>query len=215
MTRKTKVLLGRFLCSLNIFNLPKTLRSFGEFDEVTKFRLINSFIMTLGAAILVPIITVLKGTLMLIWVIALFGILETLSVKLNELIVHSFSIDKVYKMTVVTHIFYTLVPCIYFINPVVMIYLGSIILVIEIAILSAYNIMLNNYIAKKYPKSMSRFQIVKNSAWADSALITLFFTTVALYFFPKGFIVVVFIIINSIFSIWLLKNWNFYKGIDY
>jgi MFS family permease len=212
MTRKTKILFGRFVNSMNIFNLPKTLEAFREFDEITTFRLVNSFIVAFGITMLIPVLTVLQGTLMLAWVIALFKIGDMLAVKSNEIFVHSFSMDKLYKMTVILHLLYTLSASLYFWNPLVMIYTDSILALLEAAIISAYSITLNNYIADNYPKSMSRFQIVRNSSWADGALIGLLISTTTLYLFPLGWTLGIFLFINSIFTIWLLKNWDFYKG---
>jgi len=210
MTRKTKVLFGRFFNSINIFNLPKTLDSFNEFDKITEFRLINAFVVAFGFTMLMPVITVLQGTLMLAYIIALFKIANMLAVKSNEIFVHSFSMDKLFKMTVMLHILYTLSAGLYFWSPLVMIYADSIFALIETAIISAYSITLNNYITKKFPKSMSRFQIVRNSAWADGALIGLLISTVTLYFLPIGYTLGMFLLINSFFTIWLISNWNFY-----
>jgi len=211
MTKKTRILWGRFFHSLNIFNLPKTLKSFKEFDDITTFRLINSFIVAFGFTMLVPVITVLQGTLMLAWIIAAFNIGDMIAVKSNEMFVHSFSMDGLYKMTVVLHLLYTLSAGLYFWNPLIMIYADSFFALIETAIISAYSISLNTYIAHKFPKSMSRFQIVRNSSYADGALIGLLISTVTLYFLPLGYTLGIFLVVNSLFTAWLFRNWNFYK----
>jgi len=211
MTRKTKVLFGRFINSINIFNLPKTLKSFEEFDKITTFRLINVFIVAFGFNMFIPVLTKLQGQLMLAYIIALFSIAHTLAVKSNEIFVHSFSMDKLFKMTVVWHIFYIISTGLYFWNPSIMIYVDSIFSLIEVAVISSYNITLNNHITKYYPKSMSKFQIVRNSAWADGSLIGLLLSTITLYFLPLCYTVGVFILVNTVFAFWLLKNWNFYN----
>jgi len=214
MTRKSKVLFGRFFNSLNIFNLPKTLISFGEFDDITRFRLINSFVVAFSVSMLLPVLTVLQGTLMVAWAISLFKIIEMISVKSNEFFVHSFKVKHLYKMTVILHLFYIFSASIYFFSPLIMVYADSMIAILEMAIIGAFSIALNNYLADEFPKSMSRFQIVRNSSWADGSLISLLITTVSLYFFPMYVIVIMFIIINSIFSIWLIKNWRFYDKLS-
>jgi len=214
VTRKTKILFGRFFNSLNIFNVKQTLDQFGDFDEVTKFRLINAFIVAFGLTMLMPVLTVLQGTLMLAWIIAVFKIAQMLAVKSNEFFVHSFSMDKLYKMTVILHVFFTLSAGLYFWNPLIMIYADSIFGLIEVAVISAYSITLNNYIADKFPDSMSKFQIIRNSSWADGALIGLLITTVTLYFLPLGFTIGMFLVVNGTFTIWLVKNWNFYDRKD-
>jgi len=211
MTRKTKVLYGRFFNSINIFNLPKTMKAFREFDRITEFRLMNSFIVAFGFTMLIPVITVLQGTLMLPWIIAVFKIVNMIAVKSNEIFVHTYSMEDLYKMTVLLHVLYTISALLYFWSPIVMIYTDSIFALIETAIISAYSITLNNYIARKHPSTMSRFQIVRNNSWADGALIGLLISTLVLYILPLGYMLGIFLIFNITFSIWLVKNWNFYQ----
>jgi hypothetical protein len=211
MTRKTKILWGRFFNSMNIFNLPKTLSSFDDFDDVTKFRLINSFVVAFGFTMLVPVLTVLKGTLMLAWIIGLLSIFNMLAVKSNEIFVHTFSMDNLYKMTIVLHVLLILSASLYYYSPTIMIYADSFIALMETAVISAYSITLNNYIAKEYPGSMSKFQIIRNSSWADGALIGLLISTATLYFLPMGFTIGLFLLINTVFTFWLVKNWDFYR----
>ena len=211
MTRKTKILWGRFFNSMNIFNLPKTLSSFDDFDDVTKFRLINSFVVAFGFTMLVPVLTVLKGTLMLAWIIGLLSIFNMLAVKSNEIFVHTFNMDNLYKMTIVLHILLILSASLYYYSPTIMIYADSFIALMETAVISAYSITLNNYIAKEYPGSMSKFQIIRNSSWADGALIGLLISTATLYFLPMGFTIGLFLLINTVFTFWLVKNWDFYR----
>ena len=212
MTRKNKVLWGRFFNSLNVFNAPRTLRSFNSFDEVTRFRLINSFVVAFGFSMLGPVMTVLQGTLMLAWIIALFHIIEMVAVKTNELFVHSFTTERLFHLTVILHLLYTLTALTYYWNPILMVYLDSFFALVETMVIGAYSIKLNNYIAKSQPKSMSRFQIVRNSSWADGALIGLFISTLTLYFYELGVTLGLFLVVNMGFTVWLFSHWNFYKG---
>jgi len=211
MTRKTKILWGRFFNSMNIFNLPKTLSSFDDFDDVTKFRLINSFVVAFGFTMLVPVLTVLQGQIILAWIIGLLSIFNMLAVKSNEIFVHTFNMDNLYKMTIVLHILLILSASLYYYSPTIMIYADSFIALMETAVISAYSITLNNYIAKEYPGSMSKFQIIRNSSWADGALIGLLISTATLYFLPMGFTIGLFLLINTVFTFWLVKNWDFYR----
>jgi len=91
-----------------------------------------------------------------------------------------------------------------------MIYLDSFLGIIEVAIFSSYSITLNNYLAKEYPNSMSSFQILRNSSYADGFLLGLGFITLIIYFSSIGYAIWSFIIFNVIFSIWLINNWRFY-----
>ena len=192
----------------------RSLKKFKNFDKVSEFRLINSFLVAIGMSLLGPILITLKGTLLLPWIISVFAIAGMLAVKSNDYFVGRFSIGELFKMGNILHIFFVMVACIYFINPSIMIYLDSVLLIIEMAVFSAYSIVLNNYITEHYPKDMSNFQIVRNSSWSDGALIGLSIITITTYFYSVGVGIVIFVIYNTGFSIWLFYNWNFYDDIE-
>jgi len=214
LSLKQKILLKRLCLSLNIFNINRTFKQINSFDEITTFRLTNSFIVAIGFTAIVPVLTSLKGTLLLPWVIGLISIVNTISIKTNEIIVHSFSVDELYKTSVIIHIALIFSTLIYFYNPTIMIYLDSLLSIIETAFLSSYSIALNNYIAKHIPKSMSSFQINRNSIYANGSLLGLFVSTLTLYFFSIDYVIYLFLFLNIAFGIWLVNNWNFYKNKD-
>lgn len=190
------------------------LTKINQFDDVTKFRLINAFIIAAGMNLLFPVLADLKGEYLVAWVISAFMILETLAVKTNRYFVENFKISTVYKLSVFAHINFTLVAAFYFWNPLYMIYADMIAAIIDISIFSAFSIMLNNYLTNHYPESMSEFQIVKNSVWADGILIGLFVVTIVTYFFGNSAAISLFLIFNILFSCWLIKNWSFYDKIN-
>jgi len=183
---------------------------FKEFDSITEFRLYNSFYIAIGMALITPIIISLKGTYMLPYIISIFAIIQTLSIKSNNYIVNKFSTSSIYKMGVIIHISFIFISSIYFYSPKLMIYLDSFLGIIEVAIFSSYSIALNNYLAKEHPNSMSSFQILRNSSYADGFLLGLGFITLIIYFSSIGYAIWSFIIFNVIFSIWLINNWRFY-----
>jgi hypothetical protein len=96
-----------------------------------------------------------------------------------------------------------------------MVWIEGLLAIIEVAVFSAYSIALNNYLTHKFPNSMSDFQIVRNSSWADGYLIGLGLISLITYFGTIGTGIIVFIIFNTIFSMYLIYNWNFFKDIDY
>jgi len=183
---------------------------FSRFDRVTEFRLWNSFLVSIGMAILSPILISLKGQYLLPYIISIFAIIQTISVFTNNYIVNNYSLSSMYKMGVVIHLLFIVMSGLYFFSPILMIYLDSILGVVEIAIFSAYTIALNNYLAKEYPDDMSDFQIIRNSSWANGYLIGLGATTILTYYTSIGFTIGVFIGFNAIFSLWLIKNWRFF-----
>lgn len=184
-----------------------------QFDTVTRFRLINAFIIAAGMNLLYPVLADLKGEYLVAWIISAFMILETLAVKTNRYFTENFSLSKIYKLSIFAHINFTIVAALYFWNPLYMIYGDMIAAILDVSIFSAFSIMLNNYLTNNYPESMNEFQIVKNSIWADGILIGLFTVTTITYFFGNSVAIVVFLIFNILFSSWLIWNWKFYDNI--
>ena len=180
------------------------------FDKFTRFRLINAFIVAIGINLIIPILSDLKGEYLVSWIISIFLILETISVKTNRYFVDTFSISELYKISIFAHLSFTLVAILYFWNPLYMIYADMITAILDVSIFSAFSIKLNNYLTNNYPDSMSEFQIVRNSIYADGILLGLSIVTILSYLFGNSIVVIIFVIFNTIFSVYLIKNWNFY-----
>jgi len=191
-----------------------SLTKINQFDRVTKFRLINAFLIAAGMNLLYPVLADLKGEYLVAWVISAFMILETLAVKTNRYITENFKINTVYKLSVLEHINFKVVAAFYFWNPLYMIYADMIAAIIDVSIFSAFSIMLNNYLTNNYPESMGEFQIVRNSIWADGILLGLFTVTGLTYFFGNSVAIAAFLIFNVIFSGWLIRNWGFYDNVS-
>ena len=200
---------------LDFLNPIKTFSKFEQFDEVQRFRLQNSYAMALILSLISPTIVVLKGTYMLAWIIGMFSIVNMLSIKTNQYFVDNFNLDSIYKLSVISHLTLIFTTFTYFFNPIIMIWLESIVLIADVAIFSSYSIMLNNYLTKYTPNDMKSFQIVRNSSWADASLIGLFISTGFTMCCELDLIISFFIICNILMSIWFLKNWNFYSSYKY
>ncbi len=182
-----------------------------RFDKFTRFRLVNAFIVAIGVNLITPIVSDLKGEYLVSWIISAFLIIETISIKTNRYFVDNFSIDRLYKISIFAHLSFTLVAALYFWNPLLMIYADMITAIIDVSIFSAFSIKLNNYLTDNFPDSMSEFQIIRNSIYADGILLGLSIVTVLSYLFGNSIVVIIFIVFNTIFSIYLIKNWNFYS----
>jgi len=187
-----------------IFNLD-------QFDPVTKFRLQNAFAVGIGLALIAPIMIALKGALLPIWAIATFAIIATVSVKTNSYF-SSFRLDQLYHWGIYVHLVLVFIALSYFIDPTLMVILESLLVIMEMTIFSAYSIVLTEYLTDYYPDSMKKFQIVKNNSWADASLIGLTIVTIITYFFSTGLAIGIFIIYNSAFAGWMIKNWDFYTN---
>ena len=183
-----------------------------KFDEVTTFRLINAFLVSIGMSLLTPVIVILKGTLLPAWAISMFGIINTLSVKTNAYFSKK-TLNYLYKLGVVIHILFTLTALLYFFNPFWMILIDSTLVILEVAIFSAYGIVLNNHITNNFPQSMGDFQIVRNSTWADGTLIGLGLSIIITSLWGMPGMIISFVAFNLCFSSWMIKNWNFYKSL--
>jgi MFS family permease len=195
--------------------IKKYFDSFKQFDKVTEFRIINSLFIAMGMALLVPVIISLKGIYFAAWLIGAFSIVQTLTVKTNGYIVENMSIRTMFRLGVYVHFAYIAMSLCYFWNPELMLWADSILGIIEVALFSAFSISLTNYMTDNFPKDMSKFQIVRNSTWADGYLTGLFIVTVVTYFGTIGHAVILFIIFNIIFNYWMIKNWNIYNDIEY
>jgi len=190
-------------------------RKINEFDRVTKFRLQNTFLVAFGMALLVPILTSLKGIYLAAYVISVFSIIQTLAVKTNNYIVENISIRTMFKIGIFIHLGFTIISGIYFYSPLLMVILDSILGIIEVAIFSSFSISLNNYLTDNYPKDMSKFQIFRNSIWSDGFLLGLFIITLTTYFSSVGTGILVFMLFNVLFSIWMFINWHIYDENEY
>ena len=193
--------------------ITKYFNQFNKFDKVTRFRLINAFIIAAGMNLLYPVLADLKGEYLVAWIISAFMIIETIAVKTNRYFIDNFSLSTMYKMSIFAHINFTLVAVLYFWNPLYMIYGDMIAAIIDVSIFSSFSIMLNNYLTNNYPESMNEFQIVRNSIWADGILVGLTTVTTITYFFGNSVAIILFIIFNICFSSWLIWNWKFYDNI--
>lgn len=190
--------------------IQKTIRRFKEFDEVTEFRLINAFLTAIGISLLTPVIITLKGLYLAVWVISIFSILSTLSVKTNDFFVKTFGLSSLYKLGIFMHLLLVLSSCVYFYSPMLMIWLDSLMVILVTMVFSAYSILLNNYITHNYPESINDFQVVRNSSWADGFLVGLIVITLITYFLSTSVGVAIFIGFNSMFSLWMIYNWKFF-----
>lgn len=119
-----------------MISVTKKIETLNSFDTITRFRLINAFIIAIGFNLFSPILIDLKGAYLLSWVITMFMITETLMVKTDQYVVDNFTMSDVYRMTVVVYGIFTLIALTYFWNPTVMVYLESTFGIIDITIFS-------------------------------------------------------------------------------
>lgn len=120
---------------------------------------------------------------------------------------------QLYKMGIFSQILFVLFVSSYFFDPNIMIYGNTIIIIINIAIFSAYSIKLNNYITNYFYETFHNYQVVRNSIIADGTIIGLSLATFILYFFNISYGLIFFMIINSLFILWMFFNYNIFDNI--
>ena len=194
--------------------IHKNLKKIKQFDKITEFRLLNSFLSAILMSILGPIIIILQGSMMLSWVISLFSTIGVVAIKMNSYMCDTFSLSTIFKMLIILDVLLVVFGIIYFISPYVATWFLMFFGILEVVVYSTYTIMLNNYITENFPESMNNFQIIKNSIWADGALLGGTLISFATFFGGISVGVVIFTIIAFFTSSWLVYNWNFYMEIE-
>ena len=181
------------------------------FDEVTQFRLINAFLFALSFNIILPVIIQLKGEVMATYIISIFMILSTLSVKTNRVVIDKFTIPQLFKVGIFIHLMYLIASSIYFWDKTYFIYIDSAMGIIDIVFFSALSIKLNEYLATHHPGSVSGFGITRNNQYANGTLAGLLIATVSSFYSPE--LTVVFsIVVGILFTLWMIKNWSYYES---
>lgn len=187
-------------------------KELNSFDSITKFRIINAIAVVFGLNLLIPVINDLRGELLTSSMIAVMMIGTTLAVKANEILV-KLDMTLVYKLGNIFHLLLTISTAIYFFNPLLYVYINAVLGIIEIAIFTSYSIQLDEHIAKTSPHVLSRFKVYINSRKADAILFGLAVTASLTYLFGVNIVFICFMIYNTLFSIWLMKNWSFFDKI--
>ena len=191
---------------MNPFAYYKTLNSF---DAITRFRLINAFLFGIGLYLVLPVLMDLRGELLTSTFITFILIVTTLSVKSNAYMVRTFDMSFLYKLGIFVHVLFTSGAILFFYDKLWFVYVDSFVGIVETAVFSAYRIKLDSYIAHHHSDTVSKFQVFRNSTFADATLIGLFIVWIATYFGGNNIAIWLFLGVNSMFMMWMVYNWNF------
>ena len=181
------------------------------FDKVTQFRLINAFLFALSFNIIMPVIIQLKGEIMAAYIISIFMILTTLSVKTNRFVIEKFTIPQLFKAGIFIHMMYLIASSIYFWDKTYFIYIDSTLGIIDIVFFSALSIKLNEYLAAHHPDFVSGFGITRNNQYANGTLAGLLIATIT-SFYSVELTVALSIVVGMLFTLWMIKNWSYYES---
>ena len=139
-----------------------------DLDPVSYFRVFNGFIVYFVFSSTLPIVMKLRGEYMATWVISMFMILETLSIKANKHFLKMFNIPQLFKLTIGVNFVFWLAGFLYFYNKTMFVYTDTILSILNVAIISSFSIALNQYQASNTPHIVERYQIASNSIYADT-----------------------------------------------
>lgn len=192
--------------------LKRFLSVLNSFDDITRFRIINAIAVVFGLNLLVPVINDLRGELLSSTMIAIIMIGTTLAVKFNAYVT-ALPISLVYKLGNIFHLALTALTLLYFVNPLYYVYVNAVLGIMEIAIFTSYSIQLDEHLAKTRPDIVGKFKVYVNSKKADAILLGLCITAGLTFVMGTDSIFILFIIYNTLFSMWLMKNWNFFDNL--
>jgi hypothetical protein len=182
-----------------------------EFDDVSNFRMIFSFYVAIYFGLMGPIWIVLKGLYMLPWLIGIFSIIQTLSLKSNKFFIKKFSLNQFFRVSIIVHVLYLFIALTYFISPHVMIIIDSALGIFDVALFSAFSIKLDVLQAKKHPEHVQNFKTKRNSRIADGTIIGTGIMSLILFFNSVGVGVMVIVVVSLLFLLLQIKYFNFYK----
>jgi len=181
-----------------------------RFDKLTNFRLVNAYMNIFLGMLLTPLIISLQGSLLSVEMISFFMILTTISVKANKFL-SKYTIDELYKIGIFVHALLLLNVIVYFYDVFVFVYIDLIMVVLITAIFSTFSLQLNHYQAQVTPEIVREFNIVRNSTLANASILALSITSLIAYFIGDWLIVVIYGILQTIFTVWLFANFQFYR----
>jgi len=184
---------------------------FNRFDEVTRYRLENAFIFALIIGLTMPVFSNLKG-LLSVTVLSVIAILSKLIMKTNDWFDKKFTLSQIYKMGIILNIMFVISTCVYFYSPKIMIFLDSVLSVLEFGIYSVYSIKLNQYLTSEHPENFRDFQKVRNATWADGTLLGLGITSMVSMLTEVKTIIIAAITIYLFYIGRLIYNWNFFDN---
>lgn len=184
-------------------------RKIKGFDTITKFRLLNSFVVTVAITTLTPIIISMKGEYLVPWLISVLIFLETVSAKTNGYFVEKFNISGLYKLGIIVHISLMFIMVVYYFDPLIFVLLDCLFGIMAIAVFGSFSIALDVYQSTYFLKDVQDFKVVRNSIIADATLIGLTVSFLMTFFFTVKVAITVVLVYHTIFSMYLLYNINY------
>lgn len=185
--------------------------TFKSFDKLTQIRLINSIVVTLFLTEITPLIYALKGTYLPVAIISVIMILNSFAVKTNKWIVENVSIVTMYKLSMGYQALFIGTLGFYFIDKEIFVYVESAIFIVEVALFSAFSIMLTDIMVKRSPSQVTLFNVFRNSVIADATVLGLSIAIIFDLFFEQYAIVMFTMVVCSLYLVWLYNTYDTFK----
>ena len=198
------------------------IKRLNKFDEITKFRLLLLAYILIIIEIIMPVLGQLKHLLSIdkyqieaATIIALFSMLATFGQKIVKYIQKTTSFSNIYRTLVVFDILWALSSLTYFINPVLMIWIDSILALIHGTFQIAFTQSLNNYITYFKNENYTNFQNYRNDIVSEFALIGTLLSIIISYLGGIEWNIIVFSISMLMFNMFQIRNWNIFEKYDF
>lgn len=198
-------------------------KDFDRLDDITKFRVVLTAIMSLVYAPIFPILTqfsylmtfnIDSKVIPAAVVVGIFALVKSFSIRFNKKILDMFSLSGLFKAMIFVDILTAIGLLTYFTSPKLMVFVDSFIDVIGIVLGMAYRTAINNYVTYFHNSNYTRMQNVMTTVYSDAqsvglilgVLVTLISVKWAILFFSLMIIVV---------SIWGIKYIKLFKKYDF
>ena len=194
-----------------------------QFDEVTKFRVMLVSLMSLLYAPIFPILTQysylmeVKFNNILIpaaTIIGMFTFIGTFSARYNEKILNTLTFSGLFKALIIIDSITVIGLLTYFISPRLMVFIDSIVGVVNGILMISYRTAINNYMTYFHKEDYTRMQNFMVKIYSDAQslglllgmLITFLSVKIAILFFSVGIAMVV---------LWELKYVALFEKYDF
>jgi len=190
-----------------------------QFDDLTKFRLQLLISVTLLVDIIIPVYSqyyglLHLGTIQAATILAFFGILKKIGIKMINFIMDNFSFSNIFLNVIALDILWAVGTATYFISPQYMVWCDLFVSVLQLPFIWAFSNSLNNYITYFHSEKYTNFQNYKNDILAEVGIIGLVISIILTYIGIK--IAIITFIFGMLFNAFFqIKNFKLFRQNDF
>jgi len=199
-------------------------RNLQSFNEVTRFRLVVLMVILIIIEVTFPSITQLQGTYLHIhnWevipatIIAGFGIIKLILQKFGKRVLKTTKPSVIFKAYVIISSFWMPSLFLYFYDPTLMIWVYSILGIIDGFIMFVYSTTISNFMVYFEHDKYTKFQNYRNDILTELGLIGAILSFVISYFFGIGGVILFTnCTVGTFFMYYTIKNYNLLDTYDF